>query len=150
MSLNSDLSKQAQAVIMTQNLQKLDFPPYILLLVPWKKLLTKKNLEMLLDFQEHCKYLLQKVTPLLKFQNVLPRPALLTIYMFCWKLPRIWLLFMINLLTVLFTNKFNPNNITIALATTGAIRGTSRETIYQELVSKSPQQRSWFWKLYFL
>ena len=37
-----------------------------------------------LDFQEHCKYLLKKVNKVVallrKFQNILPRSALLTIY----------------------------------------------------------------------
>ena len=47
---------------------------------------------------------------------------------------------MMKLLTILFTKN-------AALAITGAIRGTSREKMYQELDLESLQQRRWYGKL---
>ena len=88
MSFNPEPSKQAQEVIFTCKLQKKDYPPLYFNDSSVKETCTQKHLGMLLDFrldfQEHWKSLLKKVNKtvalLRKFQNILPRSALLTIY----------------------------------------------------------------------
>ena len=105
-----------------------------------------------LDFQEHCKYLLKKVNEtvalLRKFQNILPRSALLTIYKY---FVRIRLDYGDIIYDQAFNNLFHQkieslqNNA--ALAITGVISGTSREKVCQELRLESLQQRHWYRKL---
>ena len=105
-----------------------------------------------LDFQEHCKYLLKKVSEtvalLRKFQNILPRSALLTIYKY---FVRTRLDYGDIIYDQAFNNLFHQkieslqNNA--ALAITGVISGTSREKVCQELRLESLQQRHWYRKL---
>ena len=54
---------------------------------------------------------------------------------------------MIKLLTILSIKKIESLQDKAALAITGAIRGTSREKVYQELGLESLQQRRWYRKL---
>ena len=54
---------------------------------------------------------------------------------------------MMKLLTNSFHQKIESLQYNAALAITGAISGTSREKIYQELGLKSLQQRRWYRKL---
>ena len=121
-----------------------------------KETRTQKHLGMLLDFrldfQEHWKSLLKKVNKtvalLRKFQNILPRSALLTIYK-CFV--RTHVDYVDIIYDQAFNNSFHKKNESLqynaALAITGAIRGTSREKIYQELGLESLQQRRWYRKL---
>ena len=107
-----------------------------------KETCKQKHLGMLLDFrldfQEHWKSLLKKVNKtvalLRKFQNILPRSALLTIYK-CFV--RTHLDYGDIIYDQAFNNSFHQKieslQYNAALAITGAIRGTSREKIYQEL-----------------
>ena len=103
-----------------------------------KETCEQKHLGMLLDFrfdfQEHWKSLLQKVNKtvalLCKFQNILPRSALLTIYK-CFV--RSHLDYGDIIYDEAFNNSFHQKTESLkynaALAITGAIRGTSREKI---------------------
>ena len=74
-------------------------------------------LDFRLDFQEHWKSLVKKVNKtvalLRKFQNILPRSALLTIYK-CFVRTHLDCgdIIMMKLLTILFTKKLSPYNIT--------------------------------------
>ena len=54
---------------------------------------------------------------------------------------------MIKVLTILFTKKIQSIQHNPTSATTGAIRGRSREKNYQEIGLKSLQQRRWYRKL---
>ena len=54
---------------------------------------------------------------------------------------------MVKLLTIFFHQKTESLQCNAALAITGAIRGTSKEKIYQELGLESLQQRQWYRKL---
>ena len=54
---------------------------------------------------------------------------------------------MIKLLTILSIKKIESLQDKAALAITGAIKGTSREKVYQELGLESLQQRRWYRKL---
>ena len=105
-----------------------------------------------LDFQGHWKSLLKKVNKTVslsrKFQNILPRLALLTIYK-CFV--RTHLDYGDIIYDQAFNNSFHQKTESVqynaGLAITGAIRGTSREKIYQELGLESLQQRRWYRKL---
>ena len=109
-------------------------------------------LDFRIDFQEHWKSLVKKVNQtaalLCKFQNILPRSALLTIYE-CFV--RTHLDYGDIIYDEAFNNSFYQKieslQYNAALAITGAIRGTSREKIYQELGLESLQQRRWYGKL---
>ena len=109
-------------------------------------------LDFRLDFQEHWKSLVKKVNKtvalLRKFRKILPRSALLTIYE-CFV--RTHLDYGDIIYDEAFNNSFHPKieslQYNAALAIPGAIRGTSREKIYQELGLESVQQRRWYRKL---
>ena len=96
-------------------------------------------LDFRLDFQKHWKSPVKKVNKtvafLCKFQNILPRSALLTIYK-CFV--RTHLDYGNIIYDEAFNNSFHQKieslQYNAALAITGAIRGMSRENIYQELV----------------
>ena len=111
-------------------------------------------LDFRLDFQEHWKSLVKKVNKrialLRKFQNILPRSALLTIFK-CFV--RIHLDYDDIIYDEAFNNSFHQKNeffqYNAALAITGAITGTSREKICLELDLESLQQRRWYRKLCF-
>ena len=108
-----------------------------------KETCKQKHLGMLLDFrldfQEHWKSLVKKVNKtvalLRKFQNILLRSASLTIYK-CFV--RTHLDYGNIIYDEAFNNSFHQKieslQYNAALDITGAIRGTSREKNYQELV----------------
>ena len=83
-----------------------------------------------------------------KFQQVLPRPSLITIY-------KAFIRPHLDYGDVIFDQAFNNSfhqrlesiQYNAALAITGAIRGTSMEKLYQELGFRSLQSRRWFRKL---
>ena len=156
MSFNPEPSKQAQEVIFTRKLQKKDYPSLSFNDGSVKKTCKQKHLGILLDFrldfQVHWKSLVKKVNKtvalLRKFPNILPRSALLTIYK-CFV--RTHLDYGDIIYDEAFNNSFHQKIESLqhnaALAITGAIRGTSRENIYQELGLESLQQRRWYRKL---
>ena len=86
MSFNPDLNKQAQEVIFSRKLKKVCHP--YLRFINVSQASSQKHLGLTLDnrltFYEHLKNVSNKIiktTGLLrKLQNILPRPALLTIY----------------------------------------------------------------------
>ena len=109
-------------------------------------------LDTKLNFQEHIKNTLTKVNKtiglLLKLQNILPRGSLLTIFK---SLVRPHL----DYGDVIYDQSYNNNfcqkmesiQYNAALAITGAIRGSSREKLYQELGLESLRERRWYRKL---
>ena len=109
-------------------------------------------LDSKLNFQEHLKNILNKVNktigPLRNLQNILPRGPLLTIYK---SFVRPHLDYGDVIYDQHYNNSFHQKLKSIqynaALAITGAIRGSSREKLYQELGLESLQQRRWFRKL---
>ena len=153
MSFNPEPSKQAQDVIFTRKLQKKKLPPLYFNDSSVKETCTQKHLGMLLvfrfDFQEHWKSLLKKVNKtvalLCKFQNILPRSALLTKNKY---FVRSHLDYGDIIYDQAFNNFFHQKIESLqynpALAITVAIRGTSREKLYQELGLESLQQRHWY------
>ena len=109
-------------------------------------------LDTKLNFQEHIKNILTKVNKtiglLRKLQNILPRESLLTIFK---SSVRPHLDYGDVIYDQSYNNTFHQKMKSIqynaALALTGAIRGSSREKLYQELGLESLQQRRWYRKL---
>ena len=159
MSFNPDPSKQAQEVIFSRKHQKVRHPSIYFNNNPIESVSSQKHLEMILEtklnFQDF-KNILTKINKtiglLRKLQNILPRESLLTIFK---SFVRPHLDYGDVVYDQSYTNTFHQKMESIqynaALAITGAIRGSSREKLYQELGLESLQQRRWYRKLcYFL
>ena len=109
-------------------------------------------LDTKLDFQEHLKDKLSKISKtiglLRKLQKILTRPPLLTIYK---SFIRPHLDYDDIIYDKAYNSSFHQNLEKIqynsALAITGAIRGTSKEKLYQELGLESLEKRRWYRKL---
>ena len=85
------------------------------------------------------------VALLRRIQNILPRSALLTIYKrFVWTHLDYGDIIYDQVFNNSFHRKTQALQYNAALAITGAIKGTSREKNYQELVLESLQQRRWY------
>ena len=120
----------------------------ILLIFYWKSLV----LDIELDFSLHLKNVQNKVNKkmwlLRKLQDTLPRPSLITIFK---SFMRPHLDYRHIIYDKAYNTSFHQNIESIqynaALAITGAVRGTSREKLYQELGFESLQQRRWYRKL---
>ena len=87
------------------------------------------------------------IWPLRKLHNILPREPLLTIY-------KSFIRPHLDYDDVIYDQHYNnsfhqkpPMQYNAALAIAGAIRRSSREKLYQELVLESLKQRRWFRKL---
>ena len=105
-----------------------------------------------LNFQEHLKNILNKVNKAIgllgKLQNILLRGTQITIY-------KSFVIPYLDYGDVIYDQQHNNSfhqkleliQYNAALAITGAIRGTSKEKLYQEVDLESLQQRWWFRKL---
>ena len=123
-----------------------------------KQVPSEKHLGMILDnklnFREFLKNIWNKVNKtielLRKLQNILPREPLLIIYK---SFVRPHLDYSDVIYDQHYNNSFHQKLESIqynaALAITGAIRGSSREKLYEELGLESLKQRRWFRKLLF-
>ena len=121
-----------------------------------KKFLSQEHLGLILynklNFQEHLQKILNKVNKtiglLRKLQNILPREPLLTIYK---SFVRPHFDYGDVIYDQHYNNSFHQKLESIqynaALAVTGALRDSFRETLYQELGLESLKQRRWFRKL---
>ena len=109
-------------------------------------------LDSKLNFSEHLKTIFQKTNKtiglLRKLQTLLPRAPLITIYKSFIR-PHLDYGDMIydQTFNMLFQQKVETIQYNAALAITGAIRGSSREKLYQELGLETLQQRRWYRKL---
>ena len=112
-------------------------------------------LDCKLNFEEHLKAIVNKINKtmelLRKFQNFLPRKSLLTIY-------KSFIRPHLDYGDIIYDQTYNTSfhqrleslQYNAALAITGAIRGTSKEKLYNELGLESLQNRRWYRKLSFL
>ena len=157
MIFNPDPNKQAQEVIFSRKLKKVCHPP-----LRFNnnnnvsQASSQKRLGLTLDnrlpFDEHLTNASNKIRKtiglLLKLQNILPRPALLTIYK-CFIRPHLDYGDIIydQACKVSFHQKLESIQYNTALALTGEIRGSSREKLYQELRLEPLQLRRWYRKL---
>ena len=115
-----------------------------------------KHLGMIFDsklsFDEHLKSVLKKISKtvglLRKFQGILPRTSLITIY-------KLFARPHLDYGDIIYDQTFNESfhqriesiQYNAAIAITGAIRGTSSEKLYQELGLESLRSRRWLRKL---
>ena len=139
MSFNPDPSKQAQEVIFFRKHQKISHPSIYFNNNPIESVSSQKHLGMILDtklnFQEHVKKILTKVNKtiglLRKLQNILPRESLLTIFK---SFVRPHLDYGDVIYDQSYNNTFHQKMESIrynaAMATTGPIRGSSKEKRY--------------------
>ena len=112
-------------------------------------------LDTKLDFQEHLKNKLSKISKtivsLRKLQKILTRPPLLTIY-------KSFIRPHFDYGDIIYDKAHNTSfhqnlekiQYNSALAITGAVRGTSKANLYQELGLESLQKRRCYRKLIFL
>ena len=88
MIFNPDLSKQAQEVIFSRKIKRLLHPTLLFNNIPLSNSLFQKHhgltLDVKLNISEHIKSIAKKINKamglLRKFQQILPRSSLLTIY----------------------------------------------------------------------
>ena len=156
MSFNHDPSKQTQEVIFSHKSKRSTHPPLVFNNNNVSQTFSQKQLGVILNFkltfEEHLNNVLAKVNKavslLRKLRNILPRTTLITIYKaFIWS--------HLDYGDVLYDQAFNNSfkeklesfQYNAYLALTGAIRGTSKEKIYQELGLESLRYRRWYRKL---
>ena len=124
--------------------------------IPLSNSLFQKHLGLTLDiklnFSEHIKSITRKISKTLgllrKFQQILPRSSLLTIY-------KTFIRSQLDYADIIYDQAYNSAfhdklesiQYNACLAITGAIRGTSTEKISQELGLESLKSRRWFRKL---
>ena len=156
MIFNPDLSKQAQKVIFSRKIKKLLHPTLLFNNIPLNNSLFQKHLGLTLDiqlnFSEHIKSITKKISKtmglLRKFQQILPRSTLLTIY-------KTFIRSRLDYADIIYDQAYNSAfhdelesiQYNACLPITGAIRGTSTEKIYQKLGLESLKSRRWFRKL---
>ena len=156
MSFNPDLSKQAQEVIFNCKIKKLSHPSLVFNNNNVLQTSSQKRLGVTLDvklsFGENLNHVLNKVNKtiglLRKLQNLLSRSTLITIYK-AFVRPHL------DYGDILFDQTYNSSfheklesiQYNACLALTGAIRGSSKEKIYQELGFESLRVRRWYRKL---
>ena len=156
MTFNPDPSKQAQEVIFSRKRQNpnhdsIYFNNNLVNQVPSQKHLGM-HLDAKLNFEKHLDNIMSTVAKTIglrrKLQAVLPRPSLVTIY-------KAFIRPHLDYGDITYDRAYNESfhqklesiQYNAALAITGAIRGTSRAKLYQELGLESLQERRWYRKL---
>ena len=141
MSFNPDPRKQAQEIIFSRKTSQRNHPGLMFNNNIVNVITIHKHLGMIFDskwsFDEHLKSVLKKISKtvglLWKFQGILPRTSLITIYK---SFARPHLGYGDIIYDHTFNESFHQMNESIqynaAIAITGAIRGTSSEKLYQE------------------
>ena len=158
-NFDPDPLKQTQEVIFSRKITKTNHPKLIFKDNPVHQVALQKHLGMFLgyrlNFEEHLKTIVNKINKtiglLRKFQNFLPRKSLLTIY-------KSFIRPHLDYGDIIYDQTYNTSfhqrleslQYNAALAITGAIRGTSKEKLYNELGLESLQNRRWYRKLSFL
>ena len=156
MTFNPDRSKQAQEIIFCRKIKKATHSPLLFNNNNVSQVNSQKHLGVILDvkltFEVHLKNVFNKTNKaiglLQKLSNLLPRRALVTIYK---AFVRPYIDYGDVLYGQAFNNSFHAKIESVqynaCLTITGAIWGTSREKIYQELGLESLQLRCWYRKL---
>ena len=161
MNFNPDPSKQAQELLFSRKISSKPYPSLYFNDNPVHQVQLQQHLGLFLDqklsFDEHIQCILMKTHKIIgmikKLQPIIPRAALLTIYKSFLRphldygdviYDRIFLRIAFN---ESFQNKLESVQYDAALAITGAIRGSSREKLYQELGLESLKSRRWYRKL---
>ena len=156
MSFNPDRSKQSQEVIFSRKTKKEYHSPLAFNNNNVSETNSQKHLGAVLhnrlSVEDHLKMILNKINKtvglLRKLHNILPRSALLIIYKSFIR-PHLDYgdITYDQAYHASFHQKLELLQYISCLAITGAIRGTSREKLYEELGLESLQLRRWFRKL---
>ena len=154
----ADPNKQDQEVVFSRKTKKINHPSLTFNKSTVSQITSQKHLGVILDaslsFDEHLISVQSKTNKtirlLRKLQNTLSRQALITIYK---ALVRPHLdygdIFYDQAYNALFHQKLEIIQMNPCTAITGAIRGTLKEKIYQELGLEFLASRRWFRKLCF-
>ena len=151
MSFNSDPTKQAQDIIFSRKTSQRNYPGLMFNNNIANITNIHKHLGMIFDsklsFDEHLKSVLGKISKtvglLRKFQGILPRTSLITIYK---SFARPHLDYGNIIYDQIFIRIESIQN-NAAIAITGAIRSTFFEKLYQELALVPLRSRRWLRKL---
>ena len=156
MNFNPDPTKQAQEVISSCKTKKLPHPPLVFNNTNVTQSIYQKHLGIILDskltFENHINMVTTKINKtiglLRKLKNLLPRTALIKIYK-AFVRPHLDYgdILYDQAFNLSFQQKLESIQYRACLAITGAIPGTSREKIYQELGLELLQSRQWYRKL---
>ena len=154
--LNPDPKKPAQEVIFSRKKQSQSHPTISLNNIPVERASYQKHLGIILDeklnFKQHVDNAILKITKgisvIKKLRYSLSRRSLVTIY-------KAFLRPLIDYGDIIydqpqnesFCEKLESVQYKAALAITGAIQGSSREKIYQELGLESLKNRRWYKRL---
>ena len=142
MNFNPDRTKQAQEVIFSRKTKKLPHPPLVFNNTNVTQSIYQKHLGIILDskltFENHINMVTTKINKtiglLRKLQNLLPRTTLIKIYK-AFVRPHLDYgdILYDQAFNLSFQQKLESIQYRACLAITGAIRGTFKEKIYQEL-----------------
>ena len=153
MNFNPDPSKQAQGLLFSQ---KNKFKPYPSLNFndnSIHQVQLQKHLGLFLDpklcFDKHIQCILIKTRKIIglirKLQPIIQGPELSTIYK-SFLIPDLDCgdVIYVRAFKESFQNKLESVQYNIRLAITGAIRGSSREKLYQKLCHESLKSQPWY------
>ena len=136
MIFNPNLSKQVQEVIVSRKIRKLLHPTLLFSNIPMSNSIFQKHLgstlEIKLNFSKHIKSITKKISKtmslLSKFQQILPRSYLFTIYKtFARSRLDYADIFYGQAYISAFHDELESIHYSACLAIAGAIRGTSTE-----------------------
>ena len=156
MNFNPDPSKQAQELLFSRKISSKPYPSLNFNDNPFHQVQLQKPLGLFLDpklsFAEHIQCILIKTRKIIglirNLQPVILRATLLTIYKSFFRLHLDYRdVIYDRAFNKFFQNKLESVEYNVALAITGAIRGSSREKLYQELGLELLQSRRWYRKL---
>ena len=156
MLFNPDPSKSAQEVLFSRKKKAQSHPIISLNNIQVEKSSNQKHLGLILDeklnFKQHIDSAISKINKgiavIKKLRYNLPRKSLITIY-------KAFLRPLIDYGDIIydqpqnesFCEKLESVQYKVTFAITGAIKGSSREKIYQELGFKSLKSRRWYKRL---
>ena len=156
MNFNPDPSKRAQELLFSRKTSSKPYPSLNFNDNPVHQVQLQKHLGLFLDpklsFDEYIQRILIKIRKTIglirKLQPIIPRAVLLTIY-------KSFLRSHLDYGDVIYDRAFNESSqnkldsiqYKAVLAITRAIRGSSREKLYQELGVESQKSRRWYRKL---
>ena len=153
MNFNPDPSKQAQEVTFTRKSKNMRHTPLIFNKSKLFQSTTQKHSGLILDnrllFEEYLAAMGAKVSRTIalsrKLQYVFPRQTLITIYKsFIRPYQDYGDILYDKAFNESFHQKIESIQYNASLERTGAIRGSSREKIYQEVGLESLQHQQWY------
>ena len=140
MNFDPDPAKQAHEIIFSNKAKEIYHPPLVFNNTSVSQSSSQKHLGVILDskliFDEHLKMVSLKISKSLgllrKIHNLLPRSALITIYK-AFVRPHLDYDYILydQAYNMSFHHKLESIQYNACLAITGAIRGTSKEKLYQ-------------------